>query len=70
MDMRMIRSMQKDLPVFANKKEPLHYDIIRRVMKSKNISLEELTKKVVLLQRFLKRKIQEKVVTKYKEMFE
>lgn len=69
MDMRMINLMQKDVPVFSNKREP-HHDTVRRIMKSKKISLEELTSKVVMLQRFFKRKIQEKVIYKYKVLFQ
>ena len=39
MDMRLIHTMQNDVPVFADKKEHPYQDAVRRIMVSKNISL-------------------------------
>jgi hypothetical protein len=39
MDMRIIHTMQNDVPVFADKREHPSQDTIRRIMKNKNISL-------------------------------
>ncbi len=39
MDMRLIHTMQNDVPVFADKKEHPYKDAIRRIMGSNNISL-------------------------------
>ena len=62
--------MQNDVPIFTDQKQNLQQNAIRRIMKSKKISLEELTRKVLILQRFFRRKIQEKVIYKYKILFE
>ena len=69
-DMRIIHSMQNDVPIFTDQKQNLQQNAICRIMKSKKISLEELTRKVLILQRFFRRKIQEKVIYKYKILFE
>jgi hypothetical protein len=39
MDMRIIRSMQDDVPIFADKKDSSNQDIIRNILKRKLISL-------------------------------
>lgn len=67
-DMRLISRMQDDVPIFSNK-EINNYDYVRAIMAAKCLSLEELTRHVIKIQRFWKGKIKNRVVNKYKSLF-
>ena len=70
MDMRIISRMQEDLPIFADKKNSNQTDIVRTILKAKQISLEEFTKKMVLIQRKWREVSKHNVMNQYQLMFQ
>lgn len=58
------------MPIFADKKDINQPDIIRNIMRAKQISLEELTKKVILIQRKWKETSKRNVIDTYKVLFQ
>jgi uncharacterized protein YcbK (DUF882 family) len=67
-DMRIIHRMQNDIPFFAQK--PLQEDVIRTILRNKNISLECLTRKVVYIQRVWRKKQKISIISIYKSIFQ
>ncbi len=67
-DMRIIRSMQDDVPVFRQK--DAHPDVVRAILRSRGISLEVLTRKVVFIQRLWRKKQRNSVISKYRSLFQ
>jgi hypothetical protein len=70
MDMRIIRCMQEDVPIFADKKDSNHPDIVRNILLRNQLSLEELTRKVVIIQRRWRAKFKKGVISHYKLIFQ
>lgn len=67
MDMRLLRTMQDDVPIFQQQTNS--QDVVKAVMRSKGISLEQLTSKVVIIQRAWRKVLCKQVVHKYKLLF-
>ena len=67
--MRILRCMQEDVPVFSDKKENNNNDVIRSIMRTKEISLEELTRKVTTIQRAWRHRFKNNVIKQYKQVF-
>jgi len=70
MDMRIISRMQEDVPIFADKKEHGQAEIIKTILRTKEISLEELTRKVIMIQRKWRQKSKTNVMNQYQQMFQ
>lgn len=69
MDMRIIRNLQDDVPFFMDQKHHPPQDTIRNIMRTKAISLQELTRKAIIIQRFWK-KSKIRVVGLYQQIFQ
>ena len=71
MDMRIIRCMQEDVPVFADKKSNGEMGIVRSILLNKEISFEELERNVTTIQRVWRRyqKRNKSKVKQYKKMY-
>ncbi len=67
--MRILRCMQEDVPVFSDKKENNNNDVIRSIMRTKEISLEELTRKVTTIQRAWRHRFKSNMIKQYKQVF-
>ena len=71
--MRIIRCMQEDVPIFADQKEKGQPDLIRSILLSNHISLEELTRKMGKIQRAWRRykqKSKNHVIDQYQKIFQ
>ena len=71
MDMRIIRCMQEDVPVFADKKPKGETGIVRSLLLNKEISFEELERNVTKIQRVWRQyqKRNKSKVNQYQKMY-
>lgn len=68
-DMRILRVMQDDVPIFS-KRENSNQEVIKSILREKSISLEDLTRKAVVIQRAWKKMMKKIIVNKYKLLFQ
>lgn len=68
-DVRILKTMSDDVPIFTRRTNS-YEEIVKTIMRSKQISLEELTRKVLVIQRAWKRAMKNIVVNKYKLLFQ
>ena len=68
--MRIISCMQEDVPIFADKKDNNQPDIIRNILIINQISLEDLTRKITLIQRKWRDRSKHNVINQYQLMFQ
>jgi hypothetical protein len=67
--MRILRVMQDDVPIFS-KRENSNQEVIKSILREKSISLEDLTRKAVVIQRAWKKMMKKIIVNKYKLLFQ
>ena len=68
-DVRILKTMSDDVPIFTRRMNS-HEEVVKAIMKSNQISLEELTRKVVVIQRAWKRAMKTLVIKKYRLLFQ
>lgn len=67
MDMRLLRTMQDDVPVFVNHTH--EQNLVKSLMAARGLSLEQLTSRVVIIQRAWRKSLSQIVVHKYRQLF-